>query len=207
MSTHAATQDPVEPSTTPPVSADDSRLMHHEYDGIQEYDNPLPFWWSGIFVLCIVHAAWYLYWYHGGGPGKSELQEYAADLKVWEKQRAAAPAQELAIDETVLAEMAQDPGAMNRGHGVFVKNCVSCHLDDGRGQIGPNLTDMFQIHGATRMDMYRTVYDGVPDKGMLTWNGVLSPEDLASVAAYVTTLRGKNVAGKAPEGHPVEPFR
>ena len=96
MSTHAATQDPVEPSTTPPVSVDDSRLMHHEYDGIQEYDNPLPFWWSGIFVLCIVHAAWYLYWYHGGGPGKSELQEYAADLKVWEKQRAAAPASSVA---------------------------------------------------------------------------------------------------------------
>src|SRR5690349_8874382 len=94
-----STQDPQPPA---------DRLMHHEYDGIHEYDNPLPFWWSAIFVLCIAHAAWYLFWYHGGGPGQSEHQEYAAELKAWEKLRAAAPVEELAVDEDLLGEMARD---------------------------------------------------------------------------------------------------
>jgi cytochrome c oxidase cbb3-type subunit 3 len=210
MTTHVATPEQIDasvPAPAPAPEAGSDRLMHHEYDGIQEYDNPLPFWWSGIFVLCCVHAAWYLYWYHGGGPGKSMHQEYAAELATWQKLRDSAPKQELAVDEDILKAMAADTGTLDQGHAVFSKNCVSCHLDDGRGQIGPNLTDLSQIHGSLRMDIYNTIYNGVPDKGMLTWNGVLAPEELAAVAAYVTTLRGKNVAGKAPEGHPLEPFR
>lgn len=207
MTTQAATPDQVEQHERPHSDAGDDRLLHHEYDGIQEYDNPLPFWWSGIFILCCVHAAWYLYWYHGGGPGKSIHQEYAAELAAWQKVRDAAPKQELAIDDDVLASMAKDTGTIDQGKAVFAKNCVSCHLPDGSGQIGPNLTDLSQIHGSMRLDIYQTIYNGVPDKGMLTWNGVLAPEELAAVAAYVTTLRGKNLPGKSPEGHPVEPFR
>jgi cytochrome c oxidase cbb3-type subunit 3 len=216
MTSQAAPHDQAEsPEASPPATdspapvpaASAERLMHHDYDGIREYDNPLPFWWSAIFVLCCVHAGWYLYWYHGGGPGKSEHQEYAAELAAWEKQRAAAPKAELAVDEAILTSMAADATTLDQGRAVFVKNCVSCHLDDGRGQIGPNLTDLSQIHGSTRMDLYQTIYDGVPDKGMLSWNGVLAPEELAAVAAYVTTLRGKQLAGKAAEGRPVEPFR
>jgi len=209
MSDHDTTTEPT-PEPTPEhaePAPGDERLLHHDYDGIREYDNPLPFWWSGLFILTIVHSAWYLYWYHGGGPGKSEHQEYAAAYKAWEKQRALAPAEELKVDEDTLKSMAADTGALERGKAVFVKNCVSCHLDDGRGQIGPNLTDNFQIHGSKRMDIYQTIHDGVPDKGMLTWNGVLSPDELVAVAAYVTTLRGKEIAGKAAEGQPVEPFR
>ena len=194
------------PAPTPATDGND-RLLHHEYDGIQEYDNPLPFWWSGIFVLCIIHAGWYLYWYHGGGPGKSEHQEYAAELAAWQKLRAAAPKAEVAVDEDTLASMAQETATLEQGRAVFAKNCVSCHTEDGHGQIGPNLTDLYQIHGSKRMDIYQTIYDGVPDKGMLTWNGVLAPDELAAVAAYVTTMRGKNIPGKAPEGKPVEPFR
>ncbi len=195
------------PESTTPPAAGDERLMHHEYDGIQEYDNPLPFWWSGIFALCTVYAAVYLYWYHGGGPGKSMHQEYAAELKTWKELRARAPVEEITVDEDTLAGLAQDPGSLARGRAVFVKNCVSCHLDDGRGQIGPNLTDLFQIHGSARTDLYQTIYNGVPDKGMLTWNGVLTQDEMMAVAAYVGTLRGKQLAGKPSEGAPVEPFR
>ncbi len=189
------------------MSDDGERLLHHDYDGIQEYDNPLPFWWSAIFVLCIVHSAWYLFWYHGGGPGRSEHAEYAAELAAWEKLRAASPVQQIPVDEDILAERARDPASLDQGRAVFGKNCVSCHLDDGRGQIGPNLTDLYQIHGSERMDVYRTIYDGVPEKGMLTWNGVLPPDELVAVSAYVVALRGKQVEGKPSEGHVVEPFR
>jgi cytochrome c oxidase cbb3-type subunit 3 len=201
------------PATAPaqppvnPADADHGALMHHEYDGIQEYDNPLPFWWSGLFVITIVYSAWYLYWYHLGGSGTSVHEDYAAELRAWEAKRAAAPVEELQLDEEQLAQLAGESSTLQQGRGVYVKNCVSCHLDDGRGQIGPNLTDLYQIHGSGRVDIFRTIYDGVPDKGMLTWSSVLPPDEIAAVSAYVVTLRGRQVAGKPPEGRAVERFR
>jgi cytochrome c oxidase cbb3-type subunit 3 len=188
--------------------SDDDRLMHHEYDGIQEYDNPLPFWWKGIFAVTAAHAAAYFAWYHLGGPGRTEEERYAADVKELEARRAAAPAAAVVVDEVVLASMAKDPGLVERGHVVFVKNCASCHSDKGQGLVGPNLTDTFQIHGSTRLDLYATIQNGVPDKGMLSWGPVLPPEELAAVTAFVTTLRGTDVpGGKAAEGRSVDKFQ
>ena len=83
---------------------------------------------------------------------------------------------------------------------------MTCHSDDGRGLIGPNLTDNYQLHGASRMDLYTTVKKGVPGTAMLAWGEQLPPADVLAVAAYVSTLRGQNVPGKAREGQPVEPF-
>ncbi len=186
--------------------ADAQRLMHHEYDGIREYDNPLPFWWSGIFVLTVVHSAAYFYWYHLGGPGLTEEARYAAEVKELEARRAAAP-QETAVDEPALAALARDGAAVERGRAVFVKNCASCHTEDGRGLVGPNLTDGFQIHGETRVDLHAVIYNGVPEKGVIAWGPVLPPAELAAVTAFVITLRHTDVpGGKAAEGRGVEPF-
>lgn len=188
--------------------SDDDRLMHHDYDGIQEYDNPLPFWWKGIFALTAAHAAAYFVWYHLGGPGSTEEERYAAEVKELDAKRAAAPREAVVIDEAVLATMAKDPGVVERGHGVFAKNCESCHSDKGQGLVGPNLTDTFQIHGTSRVDLYTTIQNGVPDKGMLSWGPVLPPEELAAVTAFVTTLRGTDVpGGKAAEGRTVDKFQ
>ncbi len=188
--------------------SDDDRLMHHEYDGIREYDNPLPFWWKGIFVLCIAHSAAYFYWYHLGGPGLTEEARYAAEVKELEAIRAAAPKQEVVVDEAALAALAKDAAAIGRGQGVFLKNCASCHTENGRGLVGPNLTDQFQIHGQSRLDIYRTIHDGVPDKGMLSWAPLLPPAELAEVSAFVATLRGTDApGGKAAEGRAVDRLR
>lgn len=191
------------------MSADDNdRLLHHEYDGIQEYDNPLPFWWKGLFVLTIAHSAAYLYWFHGGGPGKSPQQEYTAELKAHDQVVASAPKPAIEVNEDTLAELSKDEAVVARGQQVFVKNCASCHTENGRGLVGPNLTDRFQIHGTTRMDIYQTVTDGVLDKGMLAWGPVLPPDELAAAVSFVVTLRGKEVPdGKPPEGRKVDAFR
>jgi cytochrome c oxidase cbb3-type subunit III len=181
--------------------SDSDRLLHHEYDGIQEYDNPLPGWWSGIFILTIVFAVVYYVWFHGGGPGVSERAAFERDWEQHVARRALADeGAAVGIDEVMLGAMARDPSAVARGREVFAQNCVACHLDDGRGQIGPNLTDDFQIHGATRLDLYATIRDGVANTGMLAWGPTLPPRDVAAVAAYVVTLRGRNVAGKPAEG-------
>ena len=187
--------------------SDESRIMHHEYDGIREYDNPLPFWWSAVFVVTIVFAAGYWFWYHAGGPGKTEPERFAGEWRdhqaiVAEANRKAG----LVVTEELLANWAKDPAQVEAGRKIFITNCVGCHLEDGRGQTGPNLTDPYQIHGATRMDMFRTVQTGVLAKGMPAWGEVLPPRSVALAAAFAITLRDKPVAGKAPEGARVERF-
>jgi len=90
---------------------------------------------------------------------------------------------------------------------VFATRCASCHAADGRGLIGPNLTDLYQLHGTTRLDLFTTVKNGVPGTAMPAWGEQLKPGDVFAAATYVSTLRGTNVpGGKAAQGAPVKPF-
>ena len=78
----------------------------------------------------------------------------------------------------------------------------ACHLDQGQGSVGPNLTDDFWIHGCKPMDLLNTVNNGVAAKGMPAWLNQLGPSRTMSAVAYVLTLKDTNVPGKAPEGEP-----
>lgn len=190
-----------------PKTEHDDRLMHHAYDGIREYDNPLPGWWSAIFIGSIVFAAVYGVYYHVARWGKSPGETYQVALADYEAQRGAREAAEArSVSEDVLKKNTADPAILAAGRKVFEVRCVSCHTADGRGLIGPNLTDNFQLHGSTRMDIFTTVKKGVPGTAMLAWGEQLSGPDVIAVATYVTTLRGQNIPGKAREGQPVEPF-
>ena len=72
---------------------------------------------------------------------------------------------------------------------------------DGGGLVGPNLTDDYWIHGAQFSDNLRTIWNGVPEKGMVSWKGLLKPEEIKAVASYIHTLRGAQLKtpGKLPE--------
>ncbi len=71
----------------------------------------------------------------------------------------------------------------------------------GEGGIGPNLTDEYWLHGGQLMDIYATVSDGVPSKGMLAWERQLRPAELLAVSSYVGTLLGSEPPNaKAPQG-------
>lgn len=180
---------------------EEPRIIGHEYDGIREYDNPLPFWWSLIFVLTIIFAAGYWVFYQFG-PGRTEQVRFAADWKDHEREVAEATARAgLVVTEELLASWARDPDTVAEGRKIFLTNCVGCHLEDGRGKTGANLTDRYQLHGVTRLDLYGTVRDGVVTKGMLAWGEILPPKTVATVAAYAITLRGLDRPdGKFPEG-------
>ena len=188
--------------------SDPDRLMAHEYDGIQEYDNPLPGWWKAFFIASIVFAPIYVYWFHLGGPGKSIHEEFDRDWASYQAWKAEAEkTHALNVTEDVLASMAKDPAVLTAGRAIFAEKCVGCHMDDARGNIGANLTDDYQIHGISRLDLYQTIRDGVPDKGMISWGATMQPREMATVAAYVSTLRVHPVAnGKAPQGVKVGPF-
>lgn len=102
-------------------------------------------------------------------------------------------------------EALTDGASIAAGKDIFVKNCVSCHGTAGEGGIGPNLTDDFWIHGNTVSDVAHTIKVGVPAKGMITWRGVLSPEQIQQAASYIMTLHGTSPANaKAPQGEKYE---
>jgi cytochrome c oxidase cbb3-type subunit 3 len=180
-------------------SRDADRLIDHEYDGIREYDNPLPRWWVWTFYATIVFAV--LYWFNLGiGVGPGRLAQYQADVLSHQRPEPAAGA-----GLADLGALVGDQAAIARGREVFVTTCASCHRADGGGGIGPNLTDAAWIHGEGLAEIHRTIVEGVPAKGMPSWGKLLPREKVDAVTVYVLSLAGTNPPDpKAPEGQPVK---
>ena len=173
----------------------------HEVDGIEEYDNKLPNWWLYILYGSIVFGLGYWFVYQTAGIADLPLAAYEAEMD----RVAAAQASDSKLVGPVTAEalaaLAKDRGAVARGKRVFATTCAACHRADGGGIVGPNLTDEFWLHGAAPDKVYKTVKDGVPDKGMPAWGPQLGPDRVQAVTAFLITLRDTNVnGGKAPQG-------
>ncbi|MEJ7600266.1 MAG: cbb3-type cytochrome c oxidase N-terminal domain-containing protein [Kofleriaceae bacterium] len=184
------------------------RLLDHDYDGIREYDNPLPGWWSMMFCASIVFAVCYGFYYHVVDWGRFPAEDYRAALAEYDEGKGDRERASVAnATEESLGHQAADPQVVTRGAAIFASKCVSCHQPDGSGLIGPNLTDQFQLHGETRMDIFGTVRRGVPGTAMLAWSELMAPTDITNVVAFVLTLRGKNLPGKLREGLRVEAFK
>jgi len=178
------------------VSKDTNRLLGHsdEADGIDEYDNPLPDWWVGLFWFTILWAVGYGLWYHLGGQSQEGYlaDEMAAAEARWPEQAAA--------EQAVAAAFAVTPDAVTAGQGVFQQNCVVCHGAGLEGGIGPSFLDDEWLHGNRAANILNTIRQGVPAKGMVPWQGILSPEQINQVAAYVITKNSEAT------GRPVEDF-
>ena len=151
-----------------------------EADGIEEYDNPLPDWWLGLFWICIVWAFAYFIHYHfiaHRSPQKELAAEIAAAKVKWPEGSSELP--------VVLT-----PANVAEGKVVFTTYCVACHGANLQGGIGVNLVDSVWIHGGKSTDIVHTITMGVAAKGMPTWGPVLGPEKIAKVAAYVAERNG-----------------
>ncbi len=185
---------------SPEVHDDERALLEHSYDGIQEYDNPLPRWWVALFWLTIVFAPMYILYYHFG-PGPLEIERYDAAMIAFYDRQAAQLLAMGEIDENLLVGLMADSSMVGGGKAIFQAKCAACHGMFAEGGIGPNLTDDFWIHGPQLEDIYRVVRDGVPEKGMLAWERQLRPAELLAVSAYVGTVVGTAPANpKPPEG-------
>lgn len=185
-----------------PNKNEQDHLLEHNYDGIQEFDNPMPRWWVYIFWATIVFSV--LYWLNvpGIGIGKGRIANYNRDMAAAAaaaaRRQAAEPA---SASPEQLASLTKDASVLALGKQTFGQNCVACHRADAGGQIGPNLTDDYWLHGAAIQQIQATVTNGVLEKGMPPWGKVLKPAQLEAVVAYVFTLRGTNPASpKAPQG-------
>jgi cytochrome c oxidase cbb3-type subunit 3 len=204
-STHPSSPASDESSSAPREAVPNPELLlHHEYDGIQEYDNPLPRWWVLIFWGSFWFAVAYFLAYHVFDRGQSVKAAYEEEVAVVAAERARAALKEKVSEES-LAALAANPSVVPAGKEVFALRCTPCHGAEGQGVIGPNLTDNSWIHGKGKlMDIYAVVNEGVAAKGMPAWGQQLKPEDVRKVVAFVASLRGKNLPGKAPEGTPAE---
>jgi cytochrome c oxidase cbb3-type subunit 3 len=174
--------------------------MDHEFDGIRELDNRIPPWFSTLFIGTIVFGVAYLLDYHVLGSSPLMADEYRNEIAAADLQHRIRIASEGSIDENALVALV-DPEALNRGKSEFKKYCVSCHGSDGQGVVGPNLTDDYWIHGGGIKNVYTTIKQGIPAKGMISWQLVFTPKQIQEIASYVLSLHGTNpLNAKKPEG-------
>ena len=184
-----------------PVGREAEVMTDHEYDGIKELDNVLPPWWLYLFYITIVFAVIYFGYYEVYKTTPMSVDEYKAEM---------AEAEKLAASVEITAETVQlieDEASLANGKAVFDANCVSCHLADGGGLIGPNLTDKYWKNGkGTVNDVFGIITDGVPGTAMVSWKALISPKDRQDLSSYILVkLQGSTPANpKAPEGNLVE---
>ncbi len=160
------------------MSKETNRLMGHadEADGIEEYDNPLPDWWLGLFWLCILWAVGYTVHYHFIAD-RSQAAEFQAEM--------AAAASRWPAQDAADIEFALTPEAIAGGESIYGTYCFVCHGAALEGGIGPDFLDDEWLHGHSPEEVIEVITNGVTEKGMAAWGPILSAEQISHVAAYV----------------------
>lgn len=172
----------------------------HAYDGIEEYDNPLPPWWKWLFAASIAFAPLYWMFYHGGASGRSIEDKFQIALAANTRLQFAEIG-DLKPDADTITEFMAKPSWVKVGQSVFKTNCISCHGRNGEGKVGPNLTDDEYKNVVKIEDIARVVSEGAGAGAMPKWSNRLHINEVVLVSAYVASLRGTNYeGGRAPEG-------
>ena len=174
---------------------DKDKLMHHNFDGIQELDNDLPSWWVSLFYVCIAFSIVYMGYYHGYKDGNMMETEYKAEVAKLEQKRA-----DILKNYEQLPEAEKQAFLASKGTSLYQKNCSICHGNNAEGTVGPNLTDSFAIHAYDKAGLEKVIRNGVLAKGMPEWSSKMSDFEIKSVTAYINSLIGTNVPGKAKQG-------
>jgi cytochrome c oxidase cbb3-type subunit 3 len=186
---------------TKPIEAEGEIILDHNYDGIKELDNKLPPWWVYLFYATILFGVIYLIRFEIYG-------DYDQDME-YELEVAAAQAEIEAYKKTAkdlvdvnTVELLTEASDISAGKLIFETNCVVCHMADGGGGIGPNLTDEYWILGGGIKNVFNTVSEGGrAGKGMVSWKQTLKPLEMAQVSSYLLTFQGTTPANpKAAEG-------
>jgi cytochrome c oxidase cbb3-type subunit III len=173
-------------------------LRGHRFDGIEEYDNPLPRWWLGIFWVTIAFAIFYVPYVHLG-EGNTIADEYAADMAKASEQMAA---QQINWDDAELSAHCEGGEAWKApAQANYALRCAACHRADGGGVVGPAFTDDAYIHGGGYKDIAEVITVGVPAKGMIAWGKQLKQDEIRDLTCLVRSFRGTVVdQPKAPQG-------
>lgn len=181
-----------------PIEEEGEIILDHNYDGIKELDNNLPPWWIYSFYISIVFAIVYLARYHIFNADDQFVEyeiEYAEANKAIEAYKKTAKG----LVDINTVELLTEASDLKAGKTIFESNCVACHMIDGGGGIGPNLTDDHWILGGGIKNVFRTISEGGRDgKGMIAWKQSLKPLEMAQVASYVLQFQGTTPANPKP---------
>lgn len=196
-------------ATTPHEDPAEPHLTDHSYDGIQEYDNPLPGWWKAIFWGSIGFSVLYWAWFEAG-PGKGVYDQYEASVVAAEEAKAELRRERLAGMElkpdaaTLLALMGNEEMMQSQAK-VWGLKCAACHTPDGRGiaNLGPNMTDDAYLNVKILDDFPKIIENGVEGTAMQSFAGVLSEEEIIQLAAYAAWLRSTDP--DPASGGPIQP--
>lgn len=158
-------------------------LREHVVDGIQEYDQRLPFWWLCILFGMIAFSI--IYWLvlddrSFEGATNNRIETKLAEIATMRLANS--------IDvtsDTLFWEMAENPTFVSAGRANYEANCVACHGKELQGGIGFNLVDTEWIHGSKPSEIYLTISQGVTEKGMQSWEPLLGQKRIAEVVAYL----------------------
>lgn len=175
-----------------PIEREADIMLQHAHDGIYELDNRLPPWWINMFFITIVWAVGYMYYYHWGGNGLSQKEEYQEEVETANKQIAIALAGKASSVDESNVTVVSESSLISEGELIYKNSCAACHGQLGEGGVGPNFTDDYWIHGGGIKDLFKTIKYGVPEKGMISWQSQLKPGDMQNVASYILSLRGTN---------------
>lgn len=187
-----------------PMSEEKNLEIPHEYDGIKELNNPIPAWFNVLFYGTIIFGIGYLYYYHIGGHGERQDDEYKTEMakaeiqkqKFLSKSTASVDENTVKIDETQIA----------LGKTLYEANCMACHGMEGEGSVGPNLVDEYWIHGGSIKDIFKVIKYGVPEKGMVSWEKNMSANNISAISNYIVSIRGTKPANaKEPQGEKYDP--
>jgi cytochrome c oxidase cbb3-type subunit 3 len=181
-------------------------LLDHDYDGIQELNHPLPSWWVWIWAATIVFSIPYAMYYHfAGGPNLE--QELDKNMQPIIAMREAAAGDLTTFDIEHYNTWVKENDVQKIASVVWEENCLSCHAEDGGGDIGPNLTDGYWLNIKERSPeaIFAVVRDGVEDNGMPAWGEILSKEEIYAAIVQVINFKGTTPAEpKEPQGEKIE---
>tara|TARA_R110002049_G_scaffold252279_1_gene427498 strand:- start:1391 stop:2266 length:876 start_codon:yes stop_codon:yes gene_type:complete len=176
-------------------------ILDHNYDGIQELDNDLPPWWVYLFYAGIIFAVVYLARFHVFND-YNQITEYEQEVAAAKIEIEAYKKTAKGLVDANTVELLTDAADISAGKKIYGTSCVACHLSDGGGSIGPNLTDEYWILGGGIKNVFNTISEGGRNgKGMVAWKQILKPLERAQVASYVLSMQGTTPANpKAAEG-------
>lgn len=198
-------------SKAPQKHKGDPQTTGHNWDGIEEYDNPMPRWWLWTFYACIIWGIGYSIAY----PAWPGIKSATAGVLGWstrgsvQQEIDAVTEANAAINarlvSTELTEIAAEPDlnsyAVSAGAAVFKTWCAQCHGSGAAGAKGyPNLLDDDWLWGGNIEDIHYTVSHGVrnEDDGDARFSEMpafgrdelLTGEEIDQVANYVMSLSG-----------------
>ncbi len=178
-------------------------ILDHDYDGIKEYDNPLPTWWLVTFLMTIIFGFHYWIHYEFGG-GQTVLQELGQDLAKLESMQKSAP--DVGDSEADLNKLVGAAAVLASGESVYQAKCAVCHGQALEGTIGPNLVDSYWIHGKGGLaGVAKVIREGVLDKGMPAWGSLLKSDEVGALTVFIASRKGTTPANpKGPQGIKVE---